>query len=61
MGVKAEEAIFTDDMPQFTAAAASLGIYSHTFTTPARFREFLASLGIHIEDKAAGEPAKSSD
>ena len=46
LGVKAEEAIFTDDMPQFTAAAASLGIHSHTFTTPAAFREFLATFGI---------------
>ena len=46
LGVKAEEAIFTDDMPQFTAAAASLGIHSHTFTSPAGFQEFLATFGI---------------
>jgi HAD superfamily hydrolase (TIGR01509 family) len=46
LGVKAEEAIFTDDMPQFTAAAASLGIHCHTFTSPARFRAYLATFGI---------------
>lgn len=56
MGVKAQEAVFTDDMSQFTAAAASLGIHSHTFSTPATFRKFLASLGVEVEEKAAGEP-----
>lgn len=48
LGVKAEEAIFTDDMPQFTAAAASLGIHCHTFTCPAGFREYLATFGIEV-------------
>ncbi|UCG22688.1 MAG: HAD family phosphatase [Chloroflexota bacterium] len=46
LGVRPEEAIFTDDMPQFTAAAASLGIHSHTFTSPAEFRDYLATFGI---------------
>ena len=55
MGIEAEEAVFTDDMPQFTAAAASLGIHSQTFTTPARFRDFLASLGVQVDEQAAGE------
>ena len=48
LGVRPEEAIFTDDMPQFTAAAASLGIHSHTFTSPAEFREYLATFGIKV-------------
>lgn len=56
MGVKAEEAIFTDDMPQFTAAAASLGIHCHTFRTPAEFREFLASFGIETSETPASVP-----
>ncbi len=55
MGIEAEEAVFTDDMPQFTAAAASLGIHSQTFTTPARFRDFLASLGVQLDEQATGE------
>jgi HAD superfamily hydrolase (TIGR01509 family) len=53
MGVKAAETIFTDDMPQFTAAAAALGMHSHTFTTPARFREFLASFGIETDETSS--------
>jgi len=59
MGVKAEEAIFTDDMPQFTAAASSLGIHSHTFSTPAEFRKFLANLGIKTGTQTVNEPANS--
>jgi epoxide hydrolase-like predicted phosphatase len=51
LGVRPEEAIFTDDMPQFTAAAASLGIHSHTFTSPAEFREYLATFGIVTGDE----------
>ncbi len=61
MGIKAEEAVFTDDMPQFTAAAASLGIHSHTFTTPADFRDFLASLGVEVEETAIGQPAEGAE
>lgn len=49
LGVEAEEAIFIDDMPQFTAAAASLGIHSHTFTAPADLRGYLKSMGIIIK------------
>jgi HAD superfamily hydrolase (TIGR01509 family) len=60
MDVKAEETIFTDDMPQFTAAAASLGIHSHTFTSPARFRRYLASLGVQVESMPVGEPANQT-
>jgi HAD superfamily hydrolase (TIGR01509 family) len=41
-----EEAVFTDDMVNFTAAASDLGILSHTFTTPALFRVFLEENGL---------------
>ncbi|MFN2222046.1 MAG: HAD-IA family hydrolase [Chloroflexota bacterium] len=61
MGLKAEETVFTDDMPQFTAAASSLGIHSHTFTTPAEFRAFLASLDVDVNEQVAGEPAGSAE
>jgi putative hydrolase of the HAD superfamily len=61
MGLKAEETVFTDDMPQFTAAAAELGIHAHTFTTPAGFRAFLASLGVEVEEQPAGEPAAGAE
>lgn len=46
LGVKPEEAIFTDDIPNFTAAAARLGIHTHTFTTPAAFREYLRRMEV---------------
>lgn len=61
MGVRAEETIFTDDMPQFTAAAANLGMHSHTFTTPAKFREFLASFGIKTAESLTNEPTIQRD
>lgn len=60
LGVKAEETIFTDDMPQFTAAAASLGMHCHTFTTPARFREFLATLGVKTTENSNQEATAAS-
>jgi len=41
-----EEAVFTDDMDDFTAAAASLGIHAHTFKTPTLFRQFLGEMGV---------------
>lgn len=56
MGVEAEETIFTDDMPQFTAAAASLGINCHTFSTPAEFRKYLATFGIEAGEQPVNEP-----
>ena len=63
MGVNAEETIFTDDMPQFTAAAASLGINSHTFSTPAEFRRYLATLGIEAGETSPAEtsPNETAD
>lgn len=41
-----EEAVFTDDMPEFAKAAAALGIHAHPFTTPKSFRRFLEKLGV---------------
>lgn len=49
LGVRPEEAIFTDDFPKFTASAARLGIHTHTFTTPAAFREYLTTMGVLSE------------
>ena len=46
LDVLPEEAIFTDDMADFTASAASVGIHSHTFTTPSSFRRFLEEKGV---------------
>jgi epoxide hydrolase-like predicted phosphatase len=46
LDVKPEEAIFADDMANFTASAAGLGIHAHTFTTPAAFREYLRHMGV---------------
>jgi HAD superfamily hydrolase (TIGR01509 family) len=48
LGVAPHEAIFTDDMASFTAAAAALGLHAHTFTTPARFRAYLARIGVAV-------------
>lgn len=49
LGVRPEEAIFTDDVANFTATAAKIGIHTHTFTTPAVFREYLKSMGVLSE------------
>lgn len=46
LGVLAEEAIFTDDLASFTAAAARLGIHTHTFTTPRALRDFLVQMDV---------------
>jgi len=46
LNVQPEEAIFTDDLPNFTDSATKLGIHAHTFTTPAAFREFLVDMGV---------------
>lgn len=46
LGVKPQEAIFTDDIPNFITAAANLGIHTHTFTTPAAFREYLRNMEV---------------
>jgi epoxide hydrolase-like predicted phosphatase len=46
LGVRPEEAIFTDDFPNFTASAADLGIHAHTFKAPAAFREYLKTMGV---------------
>ncbi len=45
LDVRPEEAIFTDDMANFTAAASELGIHSHTFTTPSAFLDYLREKG----------------
>ncbi|HET6446837.1 MAG TPA: HAD-IA family hydrolase [candidate division Zixibacteria bacterium] len=44
--VEPGEAIFADDMDNFTAASAELGIHSHTFKSPAIFREYLKEKGV---------------
>lgn len=46
LDVRPEEAIFTDDLANFTVAAGELGILSHTFTTPEFFRAFLEENGV---------------
>lgn len=46
LGVRPEEAIFTDDVARYTASAAQLGIHTHTFTTPASFREYLRQMSV---------------
>jgi epoxide hydrolase-like predicted phosphatase len=44
--VEPGEAVFADDMNNFTAASAELGIHSHTFKSPAIFREYLREKGV---------------
>jgi epoxide hydrolase-like predicted phosphatase len=46
LGVSPAEAIFTDDLANFTKGAARLGIHTHTFTTPAAFRAYLVKRGV---------------
>lgn len=46
LGIGPEEAVFTDDMPDFVKAAAELGIRARIFVSPADFRSFLTQLGI---------------
>ncbi len=46
LGVQPAEAIFIDDMPSFTAAAAKLGIHTHTFGSPAALRAYLKQMGV---------------
>jgi epoxide hydrolase-like predicted phosphatase len=46
LDVRPEQAIFTDDIPNFTAAASALGMHTHTFTTPSEFVEYLRSKGV---------------
>jgi putative hydrolase of the HAD superfamily len=46
LDVRPDEAIFTDDMASFTAAASELGIHSHTFTTPSAFLVYLREVGV---------------
>lgn len=45
-GIQPDEALFVDDLSRNTIAAEALGIPSIVFTTPAVFREELASRGI---------------
>lgn len=49
LGVRPDEAIFTDDLANFTKGAARLGIHTHTFTTPAAFRAYLVRKGVLAE------------
>jgi putative hydrolase of the HAD superfamily len=46
----ADECIFTDDLEEFTAAAARLGFHTFTFTNPAEFRQYLRNKGVLIPD-----------
>lgn len=46
LGVRPEEAIFTDDLVSFTDSAARVGIHSHPFSTPAEFRRYLERMGV---------------
>jgi epoxide hydrolase-like predicted phosphatase len=46
LGVRPEEAIFTDDLALFTEAAAALGMHAFTFTTPEAFRQYLVRMGV---------------
>ena len=46
LGVEPEEAVFTDDLVNFTKAAKELGINAKTFTTPAAFRLYLHEIGV---------------
>jgi putative hydrolase of the HAD superfamily len=46
LAVRPEEAIFTDDLPLFTEAAAALGMHAFTFTTPEAFRHYLVRMGV---------------
>jgi epoxide hydrolase-like predicted phosphatase len=48
LGVQPEEALFTDDLPNFTRAAAELGIASFTFTGSAGLRHFLRQHGVAV-------------
>jgi putative hydrolase of the HAD superfamily len=46
LGINAEETIFTDDLANFTNAAADLGMNVHTFSTPAALRAYLVQMDI---------------
>jgi epoxide hydrolase-like predicted phosphatase len=46
LNLTAEECIFTDDLEEFTAAAARLGFHTFTFTNPAEFRHYLKQKGV---------------
>jgi putative hydrolase of the HAD superfamily len=48
LGVAPEEAIFTDDLASFTAAAAAVGLRTFTFTGPAGLRHFLRRHGVEV-------------
>ena len=46
LNVRPEEAVFTDDLPNFIDAAVELGIHTQVFTSPENFRVFLLELGV---------------
>ena len=53
--VRPAEAIFTDDLVNFTKGAAKLGIHTHTFTTPAAFRKYLVKKGVLPDGEPDGD------
>jgi putative hydrolase of the HAD superfamily len=46
LNLTAEQCIFTDDLEDFTEAAAALGFHTFTFTNPAEFRQYLKQKGV---------------
>lgn len=46
LNLTADSCVYTDDLVEFTAAAARLGFHTFTFTTPAEFRQFLREKGV---------------
>ncbi len=46
LNVRPDEAVFTDDLPNFVDAASELGIHARVFTSPDNFRSFLHELGV---------------
>lgn len=48
LDVLPKEAVFTDDMDDFTAAASTLGIHAHTFKNPGLLRQFLGEKGVLV-------------
>jgi FMN phosphatase YigB (HAD superfamily) len=47
-GVRAENAVFFDDVPRFVAVANALGMHGRVFTDAPTFRNQLAELGLEV-------------
>ena len=43
-----QESVFTDDRRENTKAAAQLGFYNHTFSTPRFLEQYLVDLGLEF-------------